>query len=270
MLLTPRPINPGWARRWTKQSLELFYRQPNLFLANATLFLLANGFIPGKLQFVAFSAVLLVGILFSSLRAADHNSAQAWSTTYHYFRQTLPDLLKLSFVICIALYLTQTVFNGIMEGVLLLVPHALAITQTASRSTMLPFWLQDAVEDAPNVLTLGIIWPGMLQLIFLTQAVGHAPLRHFQLGHYGAMLNPDIAYRLLAFGFLMCVFLTSVFTAAPSLLLGYVLMGVFAFLYLWLGSWGYLWCREMFEGTRENARATLPQNADQKRLSPIN
>lgn len=149
-------------------------------------------------------------------------------------------------------------------------PHFLSVVNNDPKlSKDWPFWLKTVLQDSPNVITLGILWPGVLQLIFLTQAVGNAPIRHFQLGNAGAMLNPEIAYRLLFFGFVLCFSLVSIASILTSIIFGYIVAGIFAFLYVWLGTWGYLWCREMFEGTKENAKATQSQRVGSKQLNPI-
>ncbi|EGQ62007.1 hypothetical protein GGI1_10228, partial [Acidithiobacillus sp. GGI-221] len=49
MILQPKPVAPGWAKRWTRQSVELFRRAPGLAIGVMTLFALVNAFIPQPL-----------------------------------------------------------------------------------------------------------------------------------------------------------------------------------------------------------------------------
>ena len=102
---------------------------------------------------------------------------------------------------------------------------------------------------------MGIFMPGVLQLIFLTMGVGNQPMMHYVTGYKSAVINISLGYSMLAC-LLACSFLTPALRQVPSIWLGCALMAGFAAAFWWFGAWGYLWCREMFEGTHENARET--------------
>ena len=168
MILRPKTIAPGWAKRWTQQSIDLFRRAPGLAVGIMTLFGTSNAFIPQPIALDVPLTVFMVGLLFSSLRAADHDSGHALSATWTFFRQSARDL---------------------------------------------------------------------------------------------AHLNMRLSYMVFMSGLLACSFLMPILKHIPSFWIGCAMMTGFAAAFWWFGTWGYLWCREMFEGTRENARETAKQHA---------
>ncbi|MHB1641199.1 MAG: hypothetical protein ACYCS8_00885 [Acidithiobacillus sp.] len=263
MTLTPKTIDPGWASRWTRQSVDLFRRAPGLAIGIMTMFGLVNAFIPQPLALDVPITVFMVGLLFSSLRAADHDSGNALLATWTFFRQTARDLAHLArdvFLIMLVL--------GIMFALLFAfysaVTHGAGTVKPNPAYFQLPGWLRHGTARAGNMLTLGIFLPCMLPLIFLTMSVGNQPLMHYVTGYKATVLNMRLAYTVFMGGLLACSFLIPMLRQLPLqrgglLLAGCVLMAGFAIAFWWFGAWGYLWCREMFEGTKENARKTAKQ-----------
>ncbi|EGQ63016.1 hypothetical protein GGI1_16519, partial [Acidithiobacillus sp. GGI-221] len=103
-------------------------------------------------------------------------------------------------------------------------------------------------------------------MIFLTMSVGNQPLMHYDTGFKATVLNMRLTYTVFMGGLLACAFLMPILRQLPLqgtglLLAGYTLLAGFAVAFWWFGAWGYLWCREMFEGTAENARETAKQQA---------
>ncbi|CDQ10646.1 conserved membrane protein of unknown function [Acidithiobacillus ferrivorans] len=264
MNLQPKTIDPGWAKRWTRQSVELFRRAPGLAIGVMTLFGLVNAFIPQPLALDVPITVFMVGLLFSSLRAVDHDSGNSWAETLASFRQTARDLAHLArdaflimLVFGLAIGLIFTFYSAVTHGVV--------VVKSDPAYLHLPGWLRNGVPRAGNMLTLGIFLPGVIPLIFLTMSVGNQPLMHYVTGYKAAMLNMRLAYMFLG-GLLACSFLMPILRQLPLqgaalLLAGCVLMAGFAAAFWWFGAWGYLWCREMFEGTTENVKATAKQGS---------
>ncbi len=259
MTLTPKSIDPGWARRWTRQSAELFRRAPGLAIGVMTLFSLVNAFIPQPLALNVPITAFMVGLLFSSLRAVDHDSGKPWAATWTFFRQTARDLAHLArdaflimLVFSTALMLIFSFYSAVTHGAGVVKPNPAYFH--------LPSWMRHSVPRAGGMLTLGVFLPGVLQLIFLTMSVGNQPLMHYNTGYVSAVLNWRLTYLMMG-ALLGCSFLTPILRQVPSLFLGYTLMAVFAAAFWWFGAWGYLWCREMFEGTKENAKETAKQRA---------
>ena len=261
MILQPKTIDPGWAKRWTRQSVDLFRRAPGLAVGIMTLFSLVNAFIPQPIALDVPITVFMVGLLFSSLRAADHDSGNPWAATWTFFRQTARDLAHLArdaFLIMLVLGIVFALLFSFYSAV----THGAGAIKPNPAYFHLPGWLRHGVPRSGNMLTLGVLLPGILPLIFLTMSIGNQPLMHYVTGYKAAMLNMRLAYMFLV-GLLACSFLSPILRQIPSLWLGCALMAGFSVAFWWFGAWGYLWCREMFEGTRENARETA------KRLSHV-
>jgi hypothetical protein len=264
MTLKPKIIDPGWAARWTRQSVDLFRRAPGLAIGIMTLFGLVNAFIPQPLSLDVPITVFMVGLLFSSLRAVDHDCGNAWTATWAFFRQTSRDLAHLArdaFLIMLVLGIVFALLFSLYSAA----THGAGTIKPNPAYFQLPGWLRHGVPRAGNMLTLGVFMPGMLPLIFLTMSVGNQPLMHYATGYKAAMLNMRLAYMLLG-GLLACSFLIPILRQLPLqrgglLLAGCVLMAGFAIAFWWFGAWGYLWCRETFEGVAENAKETVKQQS---------
>lgn len=265
MILQPKTIDPGWAGRWTRQSVELFRRAPALAIGVMTLFGLVNAFIPQPITLDVPLAVFMVGLLFSSLRAVDQDSGNAMSATWTFFRQSARDLAHLArdaFLIMLVFGMAM----GLIFAFYHTVTHGAGIVKPDPAYFHLPDWLRHGVPREGNMLTLGIFLPGVLPMIFLTMSVGNQPLMHYATGYHAAILNLRLTYMVFMAGLMACSFLSSILRqiplqGTPLFLAGCALMAGFAAAFWWFGAWGYLWCREMFEGTRENAGETAKQRA---------
>ncbi len=260
MNLLPKTIDPGWAKRWTRQSIELFRRAPILAVGLTTLFGMANVFIPQPIALDVPLTIFMVGLLFSSLRAVDHDSGNALSAAWAFFRQSARDLAHLArdaFLIMLVLGIAFALLFSFYSAV----THGAGVVKPDPAYFHLPGWLRHGVPRAGNMLTLGVFLPGVLPLIFLTMSVGSQPLMHYATGYRAAVLNMRLAYTVSMGGLLACSFLVPLLRQIPSLWMGGALMSGFAVAFWWFGTWGYLWCREMFDGTRENAKETAKQHA---------
>lgn len=254
MTLTPKTIEPGWAKRWTRQSVELFRRSPGLAVGIVTLFGLVNAFIPQPIALDVPLTVFMVGILFSGLRAVDHDCGHAWAATWTFFRIAAGDLAHLArdaFLFLLAFGMVAALLFAFYSAA----THGAGIVHPAAAYHHLPGWMRNGTFREGTMLTLGVFMPAALPTIFLTMSVGNQPLMHYATGYKAAVLNISLAYMLLG-GLLICSCLSPLLKQAPSFFLGCALMAGFAAAFWWFGTWGYLWCREMFEGTAENAPAT--------------
>lgn len=257
MTLQPKTIDPGWGKRWTRQSIDLFRRAPGLAVGVMTLFGLVNAFIPQPIALDVPLTIFMVGLLFSSLRAADHDSGNPWSAALAFFRQSARDLAHLArdaFLILLVFGMAL----GLLFAFYSATTHGAGVVKPNPAYFRLPGWLRHGTARAGSMLILGVFLPGVLPMIYLTMSVGNQPLMHYQTGYLSAVLNWRLAYLML--GALMgCSFLVPILRQVPSFWLGCALMAVCTAAFWWFGAWGYLWCREMFEGTKENARKTAKQ-----------
>ena len=265
MIIHPKTIDPGWAGRWTRQSVDLFRRAPGLAIGVMALFGLVNACIPRLIALNVPITVFMVGLLFSSLRAVDHDSGKPWTATWTFFRQTAHDLAHLARDV----FLIMLVFGMAMALLFYFysaATHGAGIAKPDPAYLHLPGWLRHGVPREGNMLTLGIFLPAVLPMIFLTMSVGHQPLMHYATGYKATVLNMQLTYTVFMGGLLACAFLTPLLRQLPlqgvSLFLaGCALMAGFAAAFWWFGAWGYLWCREMFEGTKENTPKTARQRS---------
>ncbi|MHB8225392.1 hypothetical protein [Acidithiobacillus sp.] len=260
MNLQPKTIDPGWAKRWTRQSIDLFRRAPGLAVGAMTLFSLVNAFIPQPIALDVPLTIFMVGLLFSSLRAADHDSGNPWSAALAFFRQSARDLAHLArdaFLILLVFGMAL----GLLFAFYSATTHGAGVVKPNPAYFRLPGWLRHGTARAGSMLILGVFLPGVLPMIYLTMSVGNQPLMHYWTGYQAVELNMRLAYMVFMGGLLACSFLVPILRQIPSLWLGYALMAGFSVAFWWFGAWGYLWCREMFEGTQENAKETAKQSS---------
>lgn len=227
------------------------------------LFGLCNSFVPQPLALNVPATVFLVGLLFSSLRAADRDSGNAWGATWLYFLQTARDLALLArdaFLIMLVFGFLVALFFAIYAAA----THGIGHVKPEIGYRQLPNWMKSGILRESTMLTLGVLLPGVVPLIFLTMSVGNQPLMHFITGYNAAVLNMRVTYIVSFAGLLACNLLPSLLRQMPKLWLGYLLLLGFAAAFWWFGAWGYLWCREMFEGTEENAKETAKQRSGKR------
>jgi hypothetical protein len=257
MILTPKTISPGWAQRWTRQSVDLFRRAPTLAIGVMAMFGLVNAVIPQPFALGVPLTVFMMGLLFSSLRATDLDSGHALSATWSFFRQCARDLAHLARDAFIFM-LVSSFAIGMVMFFYHQATHDMGTVKPDPAYLNLPEWIRGGVLREGSMLTLGVFLPGTLPLVFLTMSVGNQLLMHYATGYRAAVLNWRVSYLMMGF-MVACSFLPSILKEIPSVFLGYLLMATFSAAFWWFGTWGYLWCREMFEGTEENSRETAKQ-----------
>lgn len=260
MNLQPKTIDPGWVKRWTRQSIDLFRRAPSLAVGIMTLFGLVNAFIPQPIALDVPITVFMVGLLFSSLRAADHDGGNVPSATWAFFQQSVRDLAHLARDVFLLMLVLGVVF-ALLFSFYSAVTHGVGIVKPNRAYFHLPSWMRHGVRREEGMLTLGVFLPGVIPLIFLTMSVGNQPVMHYASGYRAAVLNMRLTYAVFMSGLLACSFLSPILRQIPSFWMGCALMAGFAMAFWWFGAWGYLWCREMFEGDKENARKTAKQSS---------
>ncbi|MBU2760336.1 hypothetical protein [Acidithiobacillus sulfurivorans] len=259
MIIQPKHISPGWAKRWTLQSVDLFRRAPGLAVGIMALFALVNAFVPQPLALDVPITVFLMGLLFSSLRAADHDSGRSWSAAWAFFRQTSRDLAHMARDLFLVM-LAVSVMMGLFFAFYSAATHGANVVKPNPAFFQLPGWMRSGTARSGSMLILGVFMPGFIPLIFLTMSVGNQPLMHYVSGFHAAILNMKMTYAVSITGMTSCIFLLPVLRQMPSPTLGIALMVCFAMAFWWFGTWGYLWCREMFDGTEENAKETAKQH----------
>ncbi len=261
MVLKPKKIEPGWARRWTLQSIDLFRRSPALALSVGLAFVLINVFVPHPLVLNVPAMVFMDGLLFCSLRAADQDSGNAWSATWHYFRLVVRDLAQLArdaFLWMLLISIAVGVFFALYKSA----THGLTANHADhALYKALPWWMRQGLLQENGMDLLGIFLPGVLQLVFLTMSVGNQPVAHYNVGVQSVVLNFGGCSVFCLSGMVLCDFLLVAFPDVASPVAGYLLLILYTALFWWFGTWGYLWCREMFDGHTENSKETVRKKA---------
>lgn len=260
MVLKPKKIEPGWARRWTRQSIDLFRRSPALVMSVGLAFILINVFVPQPLELSVPATVFMDGLFFCALRAADQDSGNAWSATWHYFRLVARDLAQLARDAFLWMLL-MAVAIGVFFALYASATHGLATHANHSLYKALPWWMRQGLSQENGMDLLGVFLPGVVQLVFLTMSVGNQPVVHYNIGFQSAVLNIGVSSVACLSGMVFCEFMLVAFPDVASPILGYLLLLLYMILFLWFGTWAYLWCREMFDGTSENAKLTVKREA---------
>lgn len=247
--LYPRKIQPGWAKRWTLQTVELARRAPLLLLLVSLCGTIGNSLLPGQNTWIGIPLSVLcnvwaAGWLFLALRAADTAGKQPWSEFFRQIQNTRRDLLGL--IVWVGLYCTTigAIFNLLLHGLSSL---------RASPSPAMPSGTSKAIEVA-GLLAVCFFWPGVSQMLYLTLKMGNSPGRWFRFGYHSCLQNPDILLRwqLPGFGLLtLCGLMVPSHISREAGLGVAALAGV---VWYWAGSWAYLYCREMYDGREENSK----------------
>jgi len=256
MLLRPKKIEPGWARRWTRQSIELFARNPWLAMSNALWFICMSAIVPHYEVLCVPAAVFVVGGLFCSLRAVDRHSGDAWYSTWAFFKGAAVDLALLSrdAFIWTWFFTTCTTFllSGVFSG------HHFSKTIAFSSHSALFLWIRDIISIENSIDMIGVFLIGGIPLIYLTMLTGNKLLHHFVMGYHAAFMNPSFTDMVTVPGAIFCICMHYAILSIDSWYTLGVLVVLYSAVFWWFGTWGYLWCREMFEGDCENGRVTRP------------
>lgn len=87
-------------------------------------------------------------------------------------------------------------------------------------------------------------------------SVGNQLFLHFHTGFKAFSINATIALVSLAMMGFCYLMEDVVMGVGDSLVLATIAYALSGIVFWWFGAWGYLWCREMFDGISENAKLT--------------
>lgn len=274
-ILRPRKIEPGCLRRWARNGRDLWQRRPGLLLLNALVIFGVSALVPRILGVPLLLEIPLSALFFVELRALDQGGRGDWATIWTLFQGNLKDIA----------YLTRDAFVFLFFIVLLLflssdVVHAGAnVAHTAAVLSPLQQLTQNLLPWLGNALFSGVGWASLLAspvsgpLLFLTLLLGHALRMHLYTAFQGAFLNRKITIALLCLNILIGPLVGSLSLVLLPLL-GHTMTGIFLEI-LTIGllqvliTVDYLWSREMFEGTTENAPSTLKSSSAVKEDAPL-
>lgn len=258
--LTPRRIDPGWLRRWTKQSLDLWTRAPAILAATLSLLLVTDLLLPESAIFSLPVLILATAFLFTLLRALDQGGGRdAFACAWRMFRGCLHDLWWFTVSICLWI-----MGFAVFLAVLSLAAHTGSPARHTANVTDV---FQHAFANTPlflrNGFTKGFGWFALLSMpfsspvLYLTLLSGNHLAMHLPRAERGlwlnwkpALLGMGAAFFLRYPPILFLAWLAHKSSAMIAISVGDALAlgGI-----LVTASFGYLFSREMFEGMRENA-----------------
>lgn len=264
--LTPRSVAPGWVRRWGMQSADLWRRSP---VAIGTCTAAFAGFTAVVPEFVLLDILVAItgtAAFFCLARALDHEPAQVGVATYRTIRTLLVPVLLLArdvflvyFLIFFALFTVHNLLDAAVASSHILLPKP----QSSVAYRALPAWIRSGARREESLIYLSFFTPVVAPLIYLTLLAGHQLVINFQVAFRAVVLNvrPSLAFMFVAW--VGSAVLHATLRLFPDLWYGELLLVLYGLVYCALGTVGYLWCREMFEGIAENAShlATSPSTA---------
>ena len=261
--LTPQKVEPGWLRRWTVQSADIWRRAPWIWALLISAATALNALIPQPLGANVLIDVPLMGGAFLLIRLLDHHGAFSWALFWSMARDAGKDLWQLTRVAFLWIF-----FITILVSLVALT--AQSAMHAVAPSGGLTGQLHQALRHAPALLqnafwqSLGMMGnaagPFTGPILFLTLYLGANTVYYLHLAYLGCMKNLPVAATFMALAIsspvpakILTVLLAELVGNNAALLLTALVVSTFC---LWMVTMGYLWSREMFEGTRENQPAT--------------
>lgn len=266
-LLTPKTVDSGWLLRWCKQGVALWLRSPLWLLGNVILAPMVMAFLP---RLDAVKILLIVPLsagVFVELRLLDHYSAIDFSQLWQVLQGNLKDIALLTRDLFLLIFAVGLII-AMVQWPVTDKAHS-TIQAITARALAHGGLLEIHAFSGINTWLSLICEPMAAPILFLTLLVGHQLTMHAHVSYIGMIKNLRIALLFLVICFwgelafsAITVFLKPTMGSDGAL----VLSTLFASLVLMMFStFGYLWCREMFEGQKENVAAFCLQAPKEQR-----
>lgn len=259
--LTPKRVEPGWLKRWTWQSLELYRRAPLVPILYTAVW---SGFIiwasQVKYLFLLLFMVLAVTLFYLFLRAMDEHPRQVLSTFHGYLTNSWRDiynLLRMAGIVSLAIVGLGIVINLAMY-------YMPTVHIPGMKSYLIPpnYSLMERTFIMGGFMSTFIlaIFGEWLLTIYLTLLLGYDYHVNTSLMQQGIQLN----YRTLPLVFMFTMFVNVLLMLSIPYVtnpIGGWVLGVFLMAaFTWLNTWGYLASREMFEGRGKNCEVKVTES----------
>ncbi|MDR7927120.1 hypothetical protein RIE95_09035 [Acidithiobacillus thiooxidans] len=254
-LLTPKTVDSGWFRRWCRQGWALWTRAPMLFVLNLLLPPIIMAWMPPIGSVKILLIVPLSAGIFIELRLLDQHSDARLSRVWEMLRGNLKDVALLTRDLFLWLF-ALTVILAIARW------HSETMTTTKAASITSQALAHGGILETHAFLGVSgwlslLCEPMAAPILFLTLLVGHQLSMHMHTAYRGIFKNGRIAVLFLVVCFLgngalstLTVWLQPMMGNDGALMLTTLIA---AWLLIFFATLGYLWCREMFEGQKENA-----------------
>lgn len=257
MVIQPHRIEPGWLKRWTKQTLGLYMRNPliPLFILSANVLgLLSIAQFPAPIVVLFFPfAVLTTVTIYSSLRALDRNSSDAIPTIWAYLKGSVYEIYRLmvyALIFAVLITLVSLAIIPILQLIISSQNHARAAIHY-SRDYVTIFTVLLMAFESIFLLSLR---QSTTLFIYLTLMIGDNYHENTALSQRAVTLNIDsipmilLGFVIIGVSILLPVVLTN------STLFATVSAVVTCALFMFFCSFMYMASREIFEGQRENQK----------------
>lgn len=251
--LNPHSIDPGWFRRWSLQTLDLWRRAPSMFVLMALIPMLMMTFFPSRMFILILLVIPYAALVFMVLRLLnEQSSVQGLGAMIWAHGKDVAALTRNAFFGIFLLSLFSLGFERVFSGSSHLLYNARFFASPNTFYALLMTRDFFGVGYWAQLVALPFLPP----MVFLTLLVGHNFFSHYQMATTGFLKNWKIALFFTLFYFFTLGFFAVLIRVIrqwlpfeDALLLAFVLLNI---LLMVLSTFGYLWCREMFEGTKVN------------------
>lgn len=264
-MLTPQTVDSGWFLRWCRQGWNLWLRAPGLLLLVGLIPPLMMIGLPSVDMVMVLVIVPFSSVVFVVLRLLDQHGH-----VYHIremLRGNLKDIVLLTkdlfiWIAIMTAFVTAVRWSHKKQITMHLTSHHLMAQALAHGG----FWETHAFAGVGAWLQL-FCEPMAAPLIFLTLLVGHQLTMHLHVAYMGMIKNWRVASLFVVFCFfgnkllsLLDLWIKPLLSTNDALILS---TGTASAALIFFSTLAYLWCREMFEGQKENVvqKSSAAQNA---------
>ncbi|WP_414039319.1 hypothetical protein ACJU26_08815 [Acidithiobacillus sp. M4-SHS-6] len=270
MILEPQRVQPGWAKRWWKQGLALYARNPIFPMAYlVVLGLSSEMFTKCGIPMMFFMMVFCLAVGYVGLKVIDEYGSPFHTGFYHLLWVSGKDIfgmLKGALIFSLAMVVISFLLNEVGWFRIL---GNLGVKSGASQSTpyVLPVWenrLYDGLLCATLYLT---IFDNLLFAVYAALLIGYDYALNHIMGKLAFSRNVRI-FGFLYFGSFVLLGITMLLYGLDNAWMYWLgLLIVCGLLLAWLMV-GYLASREIFEGRLENQRQESSAKQQQPEVFP--
>lgn len=257
--LSPRTIEPGWAKRWALQTFDLWTRSFGVTAATVIVILATDLFMPHYENVSLFVVVPLSAFVYTVIRSLDQSGGYQ---TFSYAWALLQSCLRDIWVFTLQIWLWLLAFTAGIAVASLVIYHKKVMD--SSHSTF--FLLEQGLHAVPYILRKslksGIDWYSLLALpmsgpiLYLTLSFGNNLSYHLHNAYLAMFLNKIVSLAGLAVAFfsgqvleLGLLWMTHFLSPGATFAVASICI---AFLVLTVTTFSYLYSRELFEGISSN------------------
>lgn len=262
--LEPKTVESGWLRRWSHQSFDLWSRSPLMLVIDLLAFMGLMDIVPStngnfNATLIILFAAPFLSWVFLNIRSMDYHSGVPLSETWEMIKDNGINIFRLTMVLFV-FFLLMTLIILFFTYTPTAFVHTTTHNKAVQSMTDLAIqggniWLAIAYRHIGIGLSM-ISEPIAFPLFYLTLLIGYSLGEHVNLSYMSAFKNWRIMLFFMVIGFngrtlfsALIIWLRPYIGENIALMMGMVVLSMMT---LWFSTMGYLWCREMFEGQKEN------------------